>query len=192
MNQKRTDEEIRHEKKEIRARERKEIRGVIIPYISVFLVTCALLLCFQIVNVDGDSMLDTYKDGDVVIVNRIGYMLSDKRLDRGDVIVVGATDNVPMAIIKRVIAVGGDEINIDFTSGAVTVNGEVLTEKYIRELTKSDEGAHEYPVIVPEGCFFIMGDNRNHSIDSRSPLIGFVSSDDIIGKVVFKLPSFGE
>ena len=82
MNQKRTDEEIRHEKKEIRARERKEIRGVIIPYISVFLVTCALLLCFQIVNVDGNSMLDTYKDGDVVIVNRIGYMLSDKRLDR--------------------------------------------------------------------------------------------------------------
>lgn len=123
MNQKRTDEEIRREKKEIRARERKEIRGVIIPYISVLLVTCALLLCFQIVNVDGDSMLDTYKDGDVVIVNRIGYMLSDKRLDRGDVIVVGATDNVPMAIIKRVIAVGGDEINIDFISGAVTAMG---------------------------------------------------------------------
>ena len=79
-------------------------------------------------------------------------------------------------------------INIDFTSGAVMVNDEVLKEEYITEPTTIDEGAHEYPVVVPEGCYFVLGDNRNHSTDSRSPLVGFVSSADIIGEVICKLP----
>lgn len=188
MNQKRTDEEIRREKMERRAKERKEIRGWIIPYVTVVIFACGLLLCFRIVNVEGQSMLDTYKNGDVVIVNHIGYLLGNKQVNRGAVVVVGATENLPRAIIKRVIAVGGDVINIDFTSGAVMVNDEVLKEEYITEPTTIDEGAHEYPVVVPEGCYFVLGDNRNHSTDSRSPLVGFVSSADIIGEVICKLP----
>lgn len=188
MNQKRSDEEIQQDRKQRKEKRRKEVMSWIIPYVTVFVIACAVLLCFRIVNVSGSSMLDSYKDGDIVVVNSIGYALSDKTLDAGTVVVVKPTGEMQYDIIKRVIAVGGDEINIDFTSGAVSVNGKVLTEEYIKEPTHLDEGAHDYPVTVPEGHYFVMGDNRNFSTDSRSALVGFVPKEDILGTVMFKIP----
>lgn len=91
-------------------------------------------------------------------------------------------------LIKRVIAVGGDEIDIDFESGTVTINGEILHEDYIKEPTTTDEGGFEYPVTVPDGHIFVMGDNRNHSTDSRDARVGFVPLEDVEGKVLFKIP----
>ncbi|MFR4394277.1 MAG: signal peptidase I, partial [Ruminococcus callidus] len=80
------------------------------------------------------------------------------------------------------------EINIDFATGEVTVDGEVLDEPYIRELTANQEdGVASYPVTVPEGYYFVMGDNRNNSTDSRSQFVGFVPRDAILGKAIFRI-----
>ncbi|WP_277217314.1 signal peptidase I, partial [Ruminococcus callidus] len=87
-----------------------------------------------------------------------------------------------------IIATGGQEINIDFATGEVTVDGEVLDEPYIRELTANQEdGFASYPVTVPEGYYFVMGDNRNNSTDSRSQFVGFVPRDAILGKAIFRI-----
>ncbi len=138
---------------------------------------------FKIVNVNGNSMNDTYYDGDNVIIFKYGTP------KKGDVIVCDCV-KIDRNIIKRVIAVGGDEIDIDFETGTVTLNGKTLDEDYIAEPTFTDEGGFEYPVTVPDGYIFVMGDNRNNSTDSRDARIGFVSLDDVVGKVLFKLPSF--
>lgn len=77
-------------------------------------------------------------------------------------------------------------LQIDFENGTVRLNGEILNESYIKEPTTTDEGGFEYPVTVPEGYIFVMGDNRNHSTDSRDARVGFVSLEDVEGKVLFK------
>ena len=157
----------------------KEISEWVVPYFVVLVIAITFFLCFRIVTVNGSSMDDTYHSGDVVMVNALFY----SEADYGDVVVIKATEqNVPL--IKRVIAKGGDEIDIDFDNGTVTVNGEVLSEEYIKEPTHKNEGAFEYPVTVPEGHYFVMGDNRNQSSDSRNPSIGFIPNDNIIGTVI--------
>lgn len=159
----------------------KEISEWVVPYFVVLVITITFFLCFRLVTVSGDSMDDTYHDKDVVMVNALFY----SEADYGDVVVINANSNgYNVPIIKRVIAKGGDEVDIDFTEGVVTVNGKALSEDYIKEPTHTDGGAFEYPVTVPEGCFFVMGDNRNHSSDSRSPSIGFIDNEDVVGTVI--------
>ena len=85
--------------------------------------------------------------------------------------------------VKRVIAKGGDTISIDYASGTVTVNGEVLDEDYIAEPTYLGYDV-EFPYTVPEGTVFVMGDNRNNSLDSRSSYVGCIDERDILGKVL--------
>ena len=89
-------------------------------------------------------------------------------------------------LVKRVIALGGDVVDIDFQTGAVTVNGETLEEPYIRELTLLDEG-QTFPLTVPQGKLFLMGDNRCQSKDSRSPEIGCIDERDILGKAILRI-----
>lgn len=162
----------------------KEALDWIIPYSVVLVIAVAFFLCFRLVEVSGISMDSTFCDGDVTLVNSIFY----SEANRGDVVVIEATaTSVPL--IKRVIAKGGDTIDIDFETGTVIVNNEILSEDYIKEPTYFNEGAFEYPVTVPEGYYFVMGDNRNQSIDSRSPLVGFVPNEHIIGKVII---NFGD
>ena len=88
------------------------------------------------------------------------------------------------AIVKRVIATGGQTVDIDFETGAVYVDGTLLEEDYINELTFVEEGT-EFPLTVPEGSIFVMGDNRNHSSDSRDASLGTVDTRYVIGKAVF-------
>lgn len=133
-------------------------------------------------------MENTYFDGDKVIVEKN----RDDSYERGEVVVLSCSEEgkISTILIKRVIATGGDIIDIDFEKGTVTVNGEVLDEPYIKELTYKDEGGFEYPVTVPDDCYFCMGDNRNNSGDSRDARVGFVPESDIQGKVKMKLPKW--
>lgn len=149
-------------------------------------------------NVDGESMLPTLRDGEKLIVHHLFYTP-----EKGDIVIVDAKygfvysdgvlkQNVGLGkpIVKRVIGAPGDTVDIDFEAGTVTVNGEVLEEAYIKDPTQRDEGGHDYPVTVPEGCYFVMGDNRMNSLDSRSGAVGFIPENEIMGKVVFRLWPF--
>lgn len=139
-------------------------------------------LCFRVVVVSGPSMNDTLVDGDwLLLAGSVFY----GQPQRGDVIVASKDsfdDGAP--IIKRVIALEGQTVDIDFEQGIVYVDGTALQEPYIRTLTTIDEGV-EFPLVVSDGCVFVMGDNRENSKDSRSPEIGLIDKREILGKALF-------
>ena len=107
--------------------------------------------------------------------------------ERGDVVIAAkpAFENGE-PIVKRVIATGGQTVDVDFDLGTVYVDGEELAEPYILEETHLPEGT-AFPFTVPEGCVFLMGDNRNGSRDSRDPELGAVDTRCLIGRAVFLL-----
>ncbi len=148
------------------------------------LISAALVLVlvfsffFRIIQVDGASMVPTLQNGDKLIVWGAGY-----EPQRGDVVIVDSYTAYGKPLVKRVIAKGGDTISIDYASGTVTVNGEVLNEDYIAEPTYLGYDV-EFPYTVPEGTVFVMGDNRNNSLDSRSSYVGCIDERDILGKVL--------
>ena len=138
-------------------------------------------LVLRIVRVDGASMRDTLQDGDIVIA--LGRHLSGE-LERGDIIVVQREGfNRGQPIVKRVIATEGQTVDIDFDEGIVIVDGKDLDEPYVLEPTWLEEGM-EFPLTVPEDSYFILGDNRNNSEDSRSIDLGTVKRDELVGKAV--------
>ncbi len=145
------------------------------------IVMLLFLLVFRVVVVSGSSMYDTLVDGDyLLLVSSVLYT----QPEQGDVI-VACKDSFEngMPIVKRVIALGGQTVYIDFEAGIVYVDGEALNEPYTHTLTTRDEGM-EFPVTVPEGCVFVMGDNRDRSQDSRYPGIGMIDEREILGKAV--------
>lgn len=155
----------------------------------VFALAVLVLLfafCARIVVVSGSSMNDTLTDGDRLLVQSTFYTPQ-----RGDVVVVDGYINYGKPLVKRVIAKGGDTVDIDTDAGLVYVNGEALDEPYTPEGTLS-AGDVTFPLTVPEGTLFLMGDNRQHSTDSRSSSIGFIDERDILGKVLLRLYPFGK
>lgn len=152
------------------------------------------LFFFRSITVSGPSMLDTLEDGDQVVVTNFCYTPK-----YGDIVVIQANklinENTGMwgePIIKRVIAVEGDTILINFNRGEVYRNGVLLEEDYIKDLTfnRHDdtwmEGDKEYT--VPENCVFVLGDNRPVSNDSRNlPQVGFIDTDLILGKAFVRV-----
>ena len=145
-------------------------------------IMLVLLLVIRVVVVDGPSMNSTLVDGDyLLLISNVFY----RNPQQGDVIVASKQafkDGEP--IIKRVIATEGQEVDIDFLAGVVYVDGQALNETYTNTPTNLEEGI-QFPVIVEEGCVFVMGDNRNKSKDSRSPEIGQIDCREILGKAVF-------
>lgn len=148
----------------------------VIVLIFVFLV--------RIITVSGNSMNPTLNWGDRIAVQSMLYTPK-----RGDVVVVDSYSQYGDPLVKRVIAVGGDTLDIHFDTGDVILNGEVLDEPYILAPT-TDAADVTFPLEVPEGCVFVMGDNRPGSLDSRSTDIGFIDARDILGKVIMRVAPF--
>lgn len=148
--------------------------------VMVFLVILGLLTFIgRPMGVHGYSMMPTLFEDDRMIVRSILYTP-----DRGDVVVFSRNDfEEGAALVKRVIALEGDVVDLDTVTGTVYVNGTPQQEPYINDLTRR-AGSMHFPFTVPEGHLFVLGDNRNHSTDSRDLAIGAVDEREIIGQVV--------
>ena len=155
-------------------------RSLIAAVVGVVLLFTFLV---RLIGVSGPSLQNTLYTGDRILV--LNSLLCD--FQPGDVVVVDAY-NAPLdeTLVKRIIAVGGQTVDIDFITGTVYVDGEALDEPYIKEPTYTADGV-SFPLTLEEDEVFIMGDNRNHSTDSRSIQLGPVKEGYIQGKAVFLL-----
>jgi len=151
--------------------------------VSVLTVMLLFTFVIRMISVDGTSMLPTLQDGDRLLVLDAAWCGD---LQYGDIVVLRKEAFYYEPIVKRIIAVGGQTVDIDYSTGSVYVDGELLEEDYINELTFDDEGL-EFPVTVDKGCIFVMGDNRNASDDSRNPRLGIVDERYVLGRAVFML-----
>ncbi len=154
---------------------------------AVFTAFFVLVICFffRPTVVSGESMEDTLHNGDYLIVREIGYTPTP-----GDVVVAQniSLSYHPDLLVKRVIAVGGQVVDIDFATWTLTVDGEVIDESAYRKLTGSLRTSDfTFPLTVPAGYVFVMGDNRNHSADSRFTEVGLIPQQCILGKAIVRL-----
>ena len=142
----------------------------------------------RITRVVGHSMDDTLADGELLAVWSLGY-----EPEQGDIVVLNKTTADFLegeAIVKRVIAVGGQTVDIDYDAGTVAVDGQVLDEPYIHEAMLCPTYENQTHIEVPEGSIFVMGDNRNHSSDSRDVTLGTVDERYVLGRAVCVLLPF--
>jgi len=168
-----------------------------IPFIVQLIILVVVMLFVRTyilgtIYVKGVSMEPGFHHGDFVFISKMITHIGE--YEQGDIVICEIEEARGMErIIKRVIGVAGDEIDIfrdgDEGSFYVHVNGERLDEPYIKDMIGS-RGTIEYPYVVPEGCYFVMGDNRNSSMDSRDSSIGAIKQKDIMGKVFFRLYPF--
>ena len=180
----------------------KELFGDVLDLVEVGLGTFFVFLIlmtyvFRPVLVTGSSMVPTLRNGDSLLMLTLPPVVKPGKIVIIDDQKAGAFADAQQTqvvqrngygttLVKRVIAVGGQELNIDFENGTVAVDGKQLAESYIADLTKRDDGGFTYPLTVPEGYIFVMGDNRMHSTDSRSPIVGLVPEDQVLGTVVMR------
>ena len=152
-----------------------------IESLMVALIFCVILFSFvlRLINVSGPSMNPTLYEGNKMLVSDLFY-----KPKAGDIVVFKNVDSnkEEKALVKRVVATEGQEVNIDFEHGIVYVDGEPLEEEYAAEPIHNKLDFIG-PKTVPEGCVFVLGDNRNSSRDSRASSIGMVDERLIIGKV---------
>lgn len=140
---------------------------------------------FRTADVSGQSMEPTLKNKDVLLITA-----HETDVKYGDIVIITQPNSFHEPLVKRVIATGGQTVDIDFDEGIVYVDGVALEEDYIAEPTHRQED-FDGPVTVPEGCLFVMGDNRNNSSDSRSDMVGFIDTRYIYGKVLGRLFPYG-
>lgn len=140
-------------------------------------------------GVVGSSMYPTLEDGDQLLISAFGY----KQPERGDIVVLMADGYMEKPLVKRVIGLGGDTVEVDSLTNAVYVNGQAVYEPYINQLNEPMyTGDMDGPFTVPEGQVFVMGDNRNGSSDSRKLMdIGPIPYEKIVGKAIFRVFPFG-
>ncbi len=170
-----------------------DLTSSVFEWIELFVFSFSIVLIIMTFAVRhspviGSSMAHTLEENDILLVSDVMY-----KPEQDDVIVFQSPAvgyNEPL--VKRIIAVGGQEINIDFSTWTVLVDGEKLDETYVNY----EEGRNmlssniQFPLIIPEGYIFVMGDNRNHSLDSRNSIVGLVDERYIIGRVIFRVYPF--
>lgn len=150
------------------------------------LIFIVLLISFvmKLTIVDGPSMMPTLIDGERLIISNILF-----KPQVGDIVVISKKSFSEDPIVKRIIALEGQEVDINAVEHTVSVDNQILKEEYINDLTRTLYDV-EFPCVVPPNCVFVMGDNRNESLDSRDKRIGFVDKREILGKVLIRIYPF--
>lgn len=150
--------------------------------IAIVLALFIKLFVFEFVLVEGSSMNPTLDDGDRLVVAKIQYYFQDPDYD--DIVILHYSQGVEF--VKRVVAVGGDTVEIK--DSVLYLNGEAVDEPFTDQSTYQD-----YPLtVVPDGAYFVLGDNRDNSRDSRFADVGFIEDDDIVGKVFLRIYPFDQ
>ncbi|MCQ2478607.1 MAG: signal peptidase I [Clostridia bacterium] len=172
---------------------------VIVSAIVVVVILFTFIL--RVATIEGRSMQNTLFDGEKVIISNLFY-----EPKAGDIVVISrnkentvdyyseSISHSKMPIIKRVIATEGQTVDIDFDKGKVYVDNKLVDDSYTKEGRTNlcyNDGI-EFPLIVKEGCVFVLGDNRNDSLDSRSSQIGQVDTRYILGRVIIRIFPFNK
>lgn len=174
---------------EVNNRWRAARRGalvVLVTALATLAFFAAASLFYRPALTHGNSMSPTLSDGDWGIASVMDY-----KAGRGDVVIIRDKNVEGKYIVKRVIGLAGDLIDIDFATGVVTRNGQALDEPYITESTRA-AGDIEFPLVVTQRHVFVLGDNRNHSTDSRTAYTGLIAEENIEGRVIFRVYPFNK
>lgn len=165
------------------------IREIISTVVYLLAVVALTFLFVQYVgqrtHVNGDSMNNTLENGDNLIVDKIGYRF--KSPERFDIIVFPYRYQENTYYIKRIIGLPGETVQIE--NGTIYIDGEVLEESYGKEVMNS-AGIASQPIEIGEDEYFVLGDNRNNSRDSRDPSVGMIPKDEIVGKAFIRIWPF--
>lgn len=163
------------------------VKDEIFDWVSnITYILSAIVLMFifviRVVGVDGESMMPTLRHKDWLITSNLFY-----EPEKGDIVVLSKDTFLDgKMIVKRIIATEGQTVEVDFKRGIVYVDGVALEESYIAEPTHL-QGTTQYPITIPEDHVFVMGDNRNHSADSRDATLGAVHKSCILGRVILRI-----
>ena len=173
----------------VQNKEKYSLKKEIIEWLEsiVFSVAIVILLftfVFRLVGVDGSSMVPTLHHEDRLVITNLFY---DPK--PGDIVIIAQTEGYTKPLVKRVIATEGQEVDINFREGIVYVDGQPQDEPYTSGPTRSKFDV-DFPVTVPEGKLFVLGDNRGNSTDSRSSKVGMVDEKVILGKAILRILPF--
>lgn len=164
------------------AKSRELTKAGIMIVIEMIVITVILAFFIRPVTVDGNSMENTFHSGQLLAIQEFNFHPKQQ-----DIVVTTDKNPIGKSLIKRVIAVGGQTINVDYKTNSVYVDNVKITEPYIKETMMSPSiSERSYPFKIPAGYVFLMGDNRNVSNDSRNAGVGPIPTTELVGKVMIK------